>query len=194
MRAAVLLLALAPTLVLPAAAQDVRPADMERLAYQTEHFGAAMREALEGGSAADVEALRVALSGPAPGGIDPSGEWSCRTIKIGGLVSLVVYTPFRCRIAEIEPGLWQIDKLTGSQRLSGRIEATQAGLVYTGVGFVGERPATDYAGLPDTQEPVEPGQTHAQVGLLEMASPERGRLLLPAPVLESRFDVIELTR
>ena len=187
-------LAVLALLATPAAAQDVRPADIERLAYLTEHFGAAMREAMEGGTAADVEALREAMSGPAPGGVDPSGDWDCRTIKIGGISPLVVYTPFRCRITEVEQGLWEIEKITGSQRLSGRIEATQAGLVYTGVGFVGDRPATDYAGLPDTPEPVEPNQTYAQVGILEMASSDRGRLLLPAPILESRFDVIALTR
>ena len=177
-----------------APAQDVRPADMERLAYTDEHFGRAMRQAMAGGTAADVESLRQALSGSATGGIDPAGDWTCRTIKIGGMAPLIVYGPFRCRIGTVEPGIWQIDKVTGSQRLSGRIEATQAGLVYTGVGFVGDAPATDYAGLPDTPDPVEPNQTYAQVGLLEMTSPDQGRLLLPAPILESRFDVLELTR
>ena len=189
-RAVFLLIALA----LPAAAQDVRPADMERLAYLTEHFGTAMRQAMRGGSAEDVEALRAALSGRERGDIDPAGDWDCRTIKIGGIVPLAVYRPFRCRITADGPGAWRIEKLTGSQRLSGRIEATQGGTVYTGVGFVGDAPATDYAGLPPMQDPVEPGQTHAQVGLLEMVAPDRGRILLPAPILESRFNVLELTR
>ena len=182
------------TLALPAAAQDVRPADMERLAYLTEHFGTAMRQAMRGGTPEDVEALRQALSGAERGDVDPAGDWDCRTIKMGGIAPLAVYTPFRCRIAADGPGAWRIEKLTGSQRLSGRIEATQGGTVYTGVGYVGDAPATDYAGLPDTQDPVEPGQTHAQVGLVEMVSPDRGRILLPAPILESRFDVLELTR
>ena len=180
--------------VIPAAAQDVRPADMERLAYLTEHFGTAMRQAMEGGAPEDVEALRQALAGSPDGRADPAGEWECRTIKIGGTSALVVYQPFRCRITPDGPGAWRIEKLTGSQRLSGRIEATQGGTVYIGVGFVGDAPATDYAGLPGGQEPVEPGQTHAQVGLLEMAGPDRGRILLPAPVLESRFDILALTR
>ena len=188
-------LALSALLVaLPVAAQDIRPADMERLSYLTEHFGAAMRQAMEGGAPADVEALREALAGAPDGRVDPSGDWDCRTIKIGGVSPLVVYQPFRCRLSPDGPGAWTIEKLTGSQRLSGRIEATQGGTVYTGVGFVGDAPATDYAGLPADRTVVEPGQTHGQVGLLEMAAPDRGRLLLPAPVLESRFDILVLTR
>ena len=53
----------------------------------------------------------------------------------------------------------------------------------------------DYAGLPpDDQSPVEPGQTHAQVGHFEQVSPDHARLMLPDPILESRFDILWLTR
>jgi hypothetical protein len=63
------------------------------------------------------------------------------------------------------------------------------------VGYVDAGPATDYAGLPATdQTPVEPGQTVAQVGLFEMTSGARARLLLPSPLLESGFDILSLTR
>jgi hypothetical protein len=47
---------------------------------------------------------------------------------------------------------------------------------------------------PDDQTPQEPGQTHAQVGIFEQAGPNQARLLLPAPLLESDFDILWLTR
>ena len=86
----------------------------------------------------------------------------------------------------------QTRKLSGSQRLQGTIDA--AG-IYVGVGFVDGGPAASYADLPpDDQAPVEPGQTHAQVGRFEQTGPDRARLLLPSPLFESEFDILVLAR
>jgi hypothetical protein len=172
----------------------VRPADLPRLESADAALGRALAGALAEGAPADVAVLAEAMRG-APGPLDPAGDWSCRVLKLGGLLPLTVYAPFRCRIAAEGEGLWRLDKITGSQRLSGTIAAADGPALYTGVGFVEGGPATDYAGLPaDDQEPVEPGQTHAQVGFFEQPSPRSARLMLPSPILESHFDILWLTR
>ena len=191
MRLAVLLLSLA----LPAAAQEVRPADQERLGYFDEHLGRALRAALAGGAPEDVAVLTQALAGLPRGDLDPSGDWRCRTLKLGGLTPLTAYADFDCRITPKGPGAWRLEKLTGSQRVAGTITATQGGTYFTGVGHVGDAPAAGYAALdPFDQTPLEPNQTHAVVGLFEQPAPDRARLMEPAPILESAFDVLYLTR
>jgi hypothetical protein len=192
---AALLLALAPA----ASAEGLmgmRMPDVQRMIHFDESLGRALAQALASGAPADVDLLVQALSGP-PVLMDPAGDWSCRTLKLGGLLPLTVYPPFRCRITETGAGPWRIEKLDGSQRLLGEIEmeigGTQA--MYTGVGFVEGGPAATYEELPsEDQTPREPGQTHAQVGRFEQAGPGQARLLLPAPLLESEFDILWLTR
>ena len=181
------------TLAGPVAAQEIRPADTARLDAYDSHLGAALAEALNGGAAGDVQLLGQAMAGE-PGPMAPEGDWSCRTIKMGELSALVVYSPFRCRITAEGDG-WRLEKLTGSQRTAGHIAGGDAPGLYLGVGYVEGGPAVDYAGLPpDDQTPVEPGQTHAQVGRFEQVSPGQARLMLPDPILESRFDILWLTR
>ncbi|NAZ35960.1 DUF4893 domain-containing protein [Rubellimicrobium sp. CFH 75288] len=197
--AAVLCLALW-ALALPLAAQPhppgLRPADTERWEAFDAHLGRALRQALAAGDPADIAVLTDALAGT-PDLIRPEGEWSCRTIKMGGLVPLTVYGAFRCRVTADGPDRWRIEKLTGSQRLVGHLLAGDGGLsaAYLGVGFVAGGPAMPYAKLPPAdQTPQEPGQTIAQVGLWEQPSPDRARLLMPAPLLESEFDLLVLSR
>lgn len=169
--------------------------DAERLDRLDAAFGAAMREAMSGGGEGDLARLAEAMAGvPAEPG-DLGGDWSCRWIKLGGVSPLVVYPPFRCRMAPAAGG-WAIEKISGSQRFRGRIAPDPEGRwIYAGVAHVGAEPAVAYGDLPDEGlGPVEPNQTVAQVGIFEAVSPGRARLLLPLPVLESRFDVIELSR
>jgi hypothetical protein len=189
-----IVMALACLAGLPALAEPVvRPPDAERLATADAAFGQAMRAALADGATGDVDVLVAALAG-IPGPLAPEGAWSCRTIKLGGAPALTVYGAFRCRI-EAADGGWRIVKDTGSQRLEGMIHPGERGALYLGVGFVDGGPATDYAGLPaKDQTPVEPGQTVAQVGIFEQVTATRARLLLPSPLLESRFDILSLTR
>ncbi len=189
-----IVVALACLWALPAVAEPmIRPPDEARLDGFEAALGASLRNALAEGAAEDVRTLVSALTGM-PGEFPPEGAWSCRTIKLGGAPALTVYGNFRCRI-EAADGGWRIVKETGSQRLDGRILREDDQWIYLGVGFVDGGPATDYAGLPATdQTPVEPGQTVAQVGIFEMTGPGRARLLLPAPILESGFDILSLTR
>lgn len=187
---AALLLALA----LPATAQEVRPIDLPRLQALDESAGRAFRRAFAGGSPEDTALLAQALAGE-PGPLDPRGDWSCRVLKLGGLLPLTAYAPFRCRItAGPAPGTWTLEKLTGSQRLQGTITESEGAALYTGVGYVQGGPAVPYEDLPPDQTPVEPGQTHAQVGVFEQAGPTQARLLLPVPLFESDLDILWLTR
>ena len=189
-----LLAALLLALPVTAPAQEIRPADRPRLDAFEATLGRTLAGALAGGASQDVDLLTAAMAG-APEPLDPAGDWSCRTFKLGGLRPLIAYGPFRCRITEIGPGTWQIEKTTGSQRLLGTISDQQGGGLYTGVGFVDGGPAVTYEDLPPhDQTPVEPGQTHAQVGLFQQAGPDQARLLLPQPILESELDILWLTR
>ena len=182
-------------LAAPAAAQEIRPADIPRFQAFDATTGTALRAAFAGASPADASLLARALSGQATGAIAAEGDWSCRTLKLGGLLPLTVYPPFKCRITQTAPGVWAIEKLTGSQRLSGTIRERNDGAFYAGVGFVEGGPAATYDQLPpDDQTAVEPGQTHAQVGIFEQAGPNHARLLLPAPLFESELDILWLTR
>jgi hypothetical protein len=179
----------------PAVAETpVRAADLERLLAFDAIFGVALRAALATGSGPDAAVLIDAMRG-VPGEIAPEGEWACRTIKLGGEPALTVYGNFRCRITPAADGGWRIVKETGSQLFEGTIYPDDAGAIFLGVAYVRGGPATDYAGLPPRdQTPVEPGQTVAQVGRFEQMGGGRARLLLPAPILESLFDIIYFTR
>jgi hypothetical protein len=174
----------------------LRMPDVERMIHFDESLGQALAQALAQGAPDDVELLVEALTG-APVLIEPEGDWTCRTFKLGGLQPLAAYPPFRCRITQTPEGALLLEKLTGSQRLRGELAVEIGGLVaiYRGVGFVEGGPAVAYDGLdPEDQSPVEPSQTHAQVGRFEQTGPNDARLLLPAPLLESEFDILWLTR
>ena len=182
------------SMALPASADPVRPMDEARLADLDALLGSTLRDAFASGTPGDTAILVEALKGEAgaPEGLE--GDWRCRWLKMGDLVPLVVYPDFACRMEETPSG-WRIEKVTGSQRFTGTLEEQEGGIVFTGVAYTSGGPATDYARLPrDSQEPVEPGQTVAMVGLFEQVGPRRARLLLPDPILESRFDIIQLTR
>lgn len=181
------------TLATPLAAETRAP-DRERLAGFDATFGSAIRQALAAGATKDIAVLTDALRGT-PGPLAPDGDWNCRTLKLGGIVALAVYGDFRCRIETAGPGEWRIDKLTGSQRMMGTITEVEGDAHFLGVGHVGTEPATGYAGLPpEDQTPVEPNQTHASVGRFEQMDGNRARLMLPAPILESDFDILYMTR
>ncbi|WP_342076395.1 DUF4893 domain-containing protein [Yoonia sp. SS1-5] len=172
---------------------EIRAADQGRLADFDGAFGAAMQEALAGGDINDLDRVLIAMAG-IPGDYDPAGTWKCRTIKMGGLTPLVAYAPFDCRVTKTDGDSWRIEKLTGSQRLVGRLDQTDAGLIYTGVGFVDGGPAMAYEQLPPGNEPVEPGQTIPQVGYFVQTADDNARLMLPRPIFESTFDILHFTR
>ncbi|MGJ8546533.1 MAG: DUF4893 domain-containing protein [Sulfitobacter sp.] len=182
-----------PALAGPPALSDMRPHDAAKLDRFETTAGAALLEAFAAGSAPDRSALATALSGTPIVAYDPSivGDWSCRTIKLGGLTGLTAYSPFSCRITLSETG-YVFEKLTGSQRTAGRLGLRDGRAVYLGVGFVADTAPPDYTAL-------EPGFTGngtiaPQVGLFERVSDSRARILFPQPAVESDLDILELTR
>ncbi|KEJ88033.1 DUF4893 domain-containing protein [Sulfitobacter donghicola] len=174
-------------------AQDIRPQEQARLDRYERTAGAALLEAMAGGAPADVAALGTALSGKAQVAFDPSlqGEWRCRTIRLGGAEQLAVYTNFKCRMALDNTGV-SFEKLSGSQRTKGRITLRGGRAVYLGVGYHSSETPQDYADLATDFEGTE--TLTPDVAVFERVSPTRARLMFPAPINESDFDILELTR
>lgn len=165
----------------------ITPFDKDRLAKFDATATAALAEARAGGSKEDVAVLDAALSGkplPVAEGYDASGNWKCRTIKAGGTLPLTVYPWFACRISDDGAG-WFLEKLTGSQRTTGRFYTLSATrLAYLGAGYVnGEKPRK-YG-----QDPKE-----NQVAIAEQRGPNKLLLMFPAPQYESKLDILLLER
>lgn len=174
-------------------AQEIRPQEQARLERFERTAGTAVLEALAGGAPEDVAALTAALSGQPQVAFDPSlqGDWQCRTMKLGGLSALVVYTNFKCRMTLDNTGV-TFEKLSGSQRTSGRIEMRAGRAIYLGVGYVSSEAPQRYANLDPAFEGS--GTITPDVAVFERVSDRRARLMFPAPVNESDFDILELTR
>jgi hypothetical protein len=190
-RPALVLLALALTLQPLAAIACAPPStaalsdfDADRMAdfYRARSQG--LGEALVAPSAEE-RALVSELFAAGDSFIDaiPDGDYRCRTIKLGGLLPLVAYGFFDCRISD---GGTRIDKLTGSQRFSGSLATTETTLFYQGALHYGDEQPMDYGADPERD----------QVGCLYRVgeAPRRYRLELPRPQFESTHDVIELVR
>ncbi len=183
-------------LLLPATAWAepiLRPADSARLENLDAAFGNAAMQALASGEAEDVAALTHALSGQPQVAFsaDLQGDWSCRTIKLGGVSPLVAYSPFKCRFTATDRG-FSFEKLTGSQLTRGEITLRDGRAVYAGVGYVRGETPPDYADLP--ADFTSGGQVQSDVAVFQRISPTRARLLFPSPAVESDFDILELTR
>ena len=177
----------------PLMAEDMRPQETQRLAAYHATAGQALLDALSGGSRGDVDQLQEVLSG-AP--IPPlettlAGDWSCRTLKLGGLRPLTVYAPFQCRITP-DGTAFQFEKLTGSQRTIGTIALRDGQMIYLGTGFVADATPIPYADLP--ADFAGDGTIKPQVGVVEQTGPDTARILFPAPVNESLLDILYLTR
>lgn len=180
-------------LAAPLAAQDIRPSDATRLADFDTAAGSALLQALAGGSRGDVDLLQEIMSGTplAPIATSLPGEWSCRALKLGGLTALTVYAPFACTITA-DGTAFRIDKTTGSQQLTGRIALSEGGMILTGVGYVADTVPPAYDDLPD--DFTSDGTVWPIVGRVEQTAPDRARILMPRPALESDFDILSLTR
>lgn len=178
---------------LPAFAQEIRPQEQARLDRFERLAGTALLEAMAGGSDGDVTALTTALSGLPQVAFDPSlqGDWNCRTMKLGRGVPLVVYSNFKCSMTLDITGV-TFEKLSGSQRTAGRIEMRDGRAVYLGVGYVADIAPQSYADLAPDFEGT--GTVTPDVAVFERVSETRARLMFPAPVNESDFDILELTR
>jgi len=186
MRATLSSILVAAAILMPFAAQagwqdEATTFDQSRLARLGEARSQAMAES--GGAGQDV------LNAPASGG-SLTGSWRCRTIKLGGMTSSVVYSWFRCRVTD-EGGVLHFEKLSGSQRMGGTLYPDGEGYVYLGASWVKGETPHGYSGngaafgaraTPDDQI----GRMTATAG--------GARLELPFPVQESTMDVVELRR
>ena len=172
---------------------ELRPEDANRLDGYTTSAGNALLQALSGGGADDITALTRALSGTPQVAFDEtlSGDWTCRTMKLGGISPLVIYTPFKCRFS-IGPQGFDFEKLSGSQRTKGTVLLRDGRAIYAGVGYVAGQTPPAYSDLP--ADFTSDGSVQTQVAVFERVSETRARLLFPSPAVESDFDILELTR
>lgn len=186
---------MAVLLATPLMAEEVviRAQEQTRLDGYHASAGKAILEALSQGSLGDVDQLQEALAGVpfAPLATTLSGEWDCRTMKLGGVSPLTVYAPFRCVIAA-DGTAFTFEKTSGSQLMSGRIVLKDRAMVYLGVGYVADAEPMAYADLPPTE--FGDGTYQPQVGIVEQVGLGKARILLPSPVNESDFDLLYLTR
>ncbi|WP_374300729.1 DUF4893 domain-containing protein [Paracoccus sp. (in: a-proteobacteria)] len=168
--------------------------DQRRLQEYHAAAGDALLQAFSGGDGANLAVLSDVLQGtplpPDRAGPGMAGEWSCRMIKVGGLLPITVYQPFRCRIGS-DGGF---EKLTGSQRTKGRIHQDGDRLVYLGTGFIAGDTPPPYADLPPFSTIGSDPQRVPEVGVVEMLDGNKGRVMFPDPHLESRFNILALSR
>ena len=145
---------------------------------------AAIAAAIDVSEEDTIAVLRQVLAGNVlsfDDGYDPSGDWRCRYIKLGGDPSVTVYGWFSCRIFDDGAG-WVIQKTGGSQRSMGRLyDLPQDRLLYLG--------AKHYAYEPPIWFGDDPARN--QVAVLTRLDDGRMRLEFPAPLVESEFDILE---
>ena len=185
--------ALLALLVPTAGLAQVRDADLVRLDAFEATVGAALLQAFAGGARGDLDLLQQVLAGQpvAPLATTLPGDWDCRTLKAGGLTALTAYAPFACTITADGAG-FVIEKTSGSQRLTGRIDLIDGRMILTGTGFVADMTPVPYADLPP--ENASDGTIWPVVGVVEQPEPDRIRILIPQPVLESDLDILDLRR
>lgn len=175
-----------PALADGAVASLLTPEDKGRLARVDATRTAALADARTHGAPGDVVTLNRAMSGTllSVRKTDLAGDWRCRTLKLGKSAGLVVYGWFRCRIVDDGAG-WRLDKLTGSQRVSGRFyDDGETRMIFAGAQSLGDEPRQAYS---------RPGARN-QVGIAVRPGRDRLRLEFPEPQVESAFDVMELER
>jgi hypothetical protein len=165
----------------------LRDTDKQALQSFDDVKSKALAAARTSGPAEDVKVLDAALSGTAismSAPFDPTGNWKCRTIKLGGTPPLTVYPNFRCTITDDGIG-WFLKKQTGSQRTQGHFYTESATrLIYLGVGYVtGETPGK-----------YETANKESHVAVVERLGDKKLVLQFPKPVYESEFDILLLER
>ena len=164
----------------------ITPADQSRLKQLDAVRREALADARAKASREDLAALEQALAGtPRPlDGTDLTGEWQCRSLKLGAAVPLAVYGWFRCRVSDDGSG-FRLEKLDGSQRTAGRFyDAGPGRMTYLGVSTVAGQPPTAYG----------KDASRDQVALAVSPGKNRLRLEFPLPAHDSRFDIMDLQR
>lgn len=162
-------------------------ADKARLASFDKVRAEAIAEARKGGSPEDIATLDAVLAGKDLAfseGFDLTGNWQCRTVKLGGTLPITVYGWFKCRVSDDGSG-WRLEKLTGSQRTSGAFYTdSDTRLTYLGALHYGHEQPKKYGSDADRD----------QVAYALHPDENRVRLEFPSPKYESRLDILELKR
>lgn len=148
---------------------------------------AALAEATAEADAAAGATLAQVLAGQAlsfDDGYDPSGDWRCRFLKLGGEPAVTVYDRFSCQIFDGGAG-WVIRKTEGSERTMGRLyRLSEDRLLY-----LGARHAADEAPIWFGEDP-----SRNQIAILTRLDDGRLRLEFPAPLGDTDFDILEFFR
>lgn len=162
-------------------------ADKARLASFDAIRAEALAQAKKGGSAEDLATLDAVLAGndlAFSEGFDLTGDWQCRTVKLGGNLPLTVYGWFKCRVSDDGSG-WKLEKLTGSQRTAGAFYTdSDTRLTYLGTLYYSNEKPKKYGSDADRD----------QVAYAVRPDEKRVRLEFPSPKYESKLDIIELKR
>lgn len=163
----------------------ITPADKARLDKYGEARKAALVEA-KAGDPAEVSQLDALLAKPlvAFSDKDLTGNWQCRTIKVGGISPLVIYGWFKCKVTGDGSG-WRLEKISGSQRTTGRFfDDSEKRAIYLGSGYVNDNKPKPYGSGPESD----------QVGYAFRTGANEWRIEFPAPYYESKLDIIEFKR
>ena len=200
-RAVVAAMVAALAVAAPASAdgwRDVANAfDQDRLDRHDEAYESARAQADAQGQVSDRKRLDVATSRP-PQVIDADGlegPWRCYTIKMGGLVPLVAYRWFDCRIDRDDEGL-SLRKLNGSQRTNGRFYEDPENpkrMIYLGATSLGDESfIAQYSGPTGSAGASVDNRDTA--GVLIQRGPDLLTIGFPFPVVESEYDFLVLKR
>lgn len=172
----------------------VSPADAASLGRLDQAWRLGRAEAEEKGFASEVEALGPLVDPNAgqAGRLQPApGTYRCRAIKLGsnapGGLGYLEYPWFSCTVELTPGGDLVLTKTTGSQRTRGLLYPdTDRRLVFVGAQAWG----SDETGFPRYgQQPLRD-----QVGVFERIGSNRWRLVLPWPKVDSKLEILELTR
>jgi hypothetical protein len=172
----------------------VSAADAANLGRLDQAWRLGRAEAEDNGFADKVEALGPLVDPNAgqTGRLQPApGDYRCRTIKLGsnrpGGLGYLEYPWFRCTVELTPGGDLILTKTTGSQRTRGLLYPdTDNRLVFVGAQAWG----ADETGFPRYgQQPIRD-----QVGVFERIGSSRWRLVIPWPKVDSKLEILELTR
>lgn len=161
--------------------------DVDRIRNWRTAFVRALENARTRGSGAGIAAEGVLLEPDAAlgGASPPPGKYRCRVIKLGSTSAsaLIAYPATSC-VLTAEGDVTSFVRTGGVQRPVGLI-------------FPGDGPRQIFLGtmmLGDETRPMEYGRdaTRDMAGAVERIGPNRWRLILPYPRMESLMDVIEL--
>jgi hypothetical protein len=166
----------------------ITPADRERLTKLEQSRKQGFAEAAADAET-DFKALKALPSTMAKRVLsfrdfDMTGNWQCRTTKLGSYAPFVVYGWFKCRVTDDGAG-WMLEKLSGSQKTKGRFyDDTDTRLIFLGAGYVNDDPAPLYGKGPKSD----------QVGYAFRTDKTEWRIEFPSPYYESKLDILEFRR